>query len=141
MGPRRRSREFALQMAFQKEFTPELSYKEILQNYVQSFPLQEDILDYGSQLIYGVENNKTAIDEMIQMVSRHWKISRMAFVDLNIARIATFEMFFLEPHVPPGIAINEALEMAKRFGSEESSSFVNGLLDQMVARQRKTELP
>lgn len=132
MGPRRLSREFALQIMFQREFSPHLSAREILTTYAESFNVDPEISDYGLQLIVGVEQNKEAIDQAIQSVSRNWKITRMALVDLNISRMAVYETFHMSPPLPKGVAINEAVELAKKYGSTDSASFVNGVLDQLA---------
>lgn len=132
MGLRRRSREFALQIMFQKEFSPNLSAREILQTYTDSFKIEPEVSEYGLILIMGVDRNKSEIDSAIQSVSKNWKLSRMALVDLNIARIGVFEMLYLEPALPAAVAINEALEVAKKYGSVDSPAFVNGVLDQLT---------
>jgi len=90
------------------------------------------VIDYADLLINGVKNNREKIDEAIQGVSSHWKVSRMAIVDRNILRMATFEMRFMQDVLKPNIVINEAVELAKKYGNTDSSSFVNGLLDQLA---------
>jgi N utilization substance protein B len=85
--------------------------------------------------VQGVQSHKEKIDQILQSSSNHWKIDRMSTVDRNILRIATFEMHFASEPVKPSITINEAIEISKKYGTSESSSFVNGLLDQ-VAKYR-----
>jgi N utilization substance protein B len=77
------------------------------------------------------------VDEKIQEASRHWKIDRMGGVDRNILRISVFEMMFASEMIEPKVAINEAIEVAKLFGSQESAAFVNGILDQVVRNERR----
>lgn len=126
---RRQSRELALQILFQIEFAPQIEYAEFLEVFEQSLP--SEAIDYADLLINGVKSNKSAIDQLIQSSSQHWKVERMALVDRNIIRMSIFEMKFMSDPLKPSIAINEAVELAKKYGSTESGAFVNGLLDQV----------
>jgi N utilization substance protein B len=127
---RQQSRELALQILFQIEFAPQIEYAEFLEVFEQSF--NQDVIDYADLLINGVKNNLEKIDAAIQGASSHWKISRMAIVDRNILRMAVFEMKFMSDALKPNIVINEAVNLAKKYGTSESSSFVNGILDQLA---------
>jgi N utilization substance protein B len=127
---RHQSRELALQILFQIEFAPQIEYAEFLEVFEQSFA--QDVIDYADLLINGVKNNAEKIDAMIQSASSHWKVSRMAIVDRNILRMAAFEMRLMQDALKPNIVINEAVELAKKYGTAESSSFVNGILDQLA---------
>ncbi len=126
---RRQARELALQLLFQTEFAPQISYQTFLDVFEQS--VDPEVTDYADQLIKGVQKNKEAIDAKIQASSAHWKVERMATIDRNILRIAVFEMKFAADPIKENIAINEAVEIAKKYGTTESASFVNGLLDQV----------
>ncbi len=137
MGPRRRSRELALQMLFQSEFTLKLSPAEMLQRFAEDAVLEEDVLAYADIITNGIFNSKEQLDQEIQAASRSWKLARMALVDLNVMRIAVFEMKFLQPPVPPNAAINEAIDIAKKYGSSDSGGFVNGILDQIAKGLRE----
>lgn len=130
---RRDSREIALQALFQCEFSGPISFSDFLGLYEEKAP--QDVLSYSQELIEGVLAHKETIDQLIQGASRHWKLQRIALVDKNILRIAIFEMKFASTHLKPSIAIDEAVEIAKKYGSTDSGAFVNGLLDQ-VARQK-----
>lgn len=127
---RHQSRELALQILFQIEFAPQIQYAEFLEVFEQSF--SQDIIDYADLLINGVKSNKEQIDSAIQTVSQHWKVARMAIVDRNILRMAYFEMVLMSDALKPNIVINEAVELAKKYGTTESSSFINGILDQLA---------
>ena len=131
---RRQSREIALQILFQIEFAPQISFNEMLSLFEEK--KDSTLIKYADEIIRGVQVNKENIDKKIQEASRHWKIERMAGVDRNILRIAVFEMFHAPELIEHKIAINEAIEIAKIFGSQESASFVNGLLDQIVRNER-----
>ena len=138
-GVRRRSREMALQMLFQTEFSqqgPASDRAAILKRFVGDFAVESDVADYGGRLFLGVSDKCQEIDGIIQSCSAHWKVSRMGLVDVSVMRIAVFEMRFLEPRLSPKIAIDEAIELAKRFGSTESGAFVNGILDQVAKVER-----
>lgn len=126
---RRQARELALQLLFQTEFAPQISYQTFLDVFEHS--VETDITEYAQLLIQGVQDNKAAIDGKIQASSAHWKVERMATIDRNILRIAVFEMKFATEPIKENIAINEAVEIAKKYGTTESASFVNGLLDQV----------
>jgi len=87
--------------------------------------------EFGSQLVRGTASRRAEIDEAIRSVSEHWRLERMACVDRNIIRLAVFELMTL-PDVPRKVTLNEAVELAKRFGDEASPAFVNGVLDRIA---------
>ena len=126
---RRKSRELALRMLYQFE-TNNLNPERALENYCKTFPYQQDIIDYAAHLMDGVSKNCEIIDNYIRQACEHWKINRIAFVDKNIMRIGVYEMIFSED-VPPKVAIDEAIELAKKYGNEDSGNFVNGVMDRV----------
>jgi transcription antitermination protein NusB len=126
---RRTARELALQILFQTEFAPQISYSDFLGVFETT--LDKSIIEYADTLIRGVQQNTQKIDSIIQSSSANWKVERMALVDRNILRIAVYEIKVAPEPMKPNIAINEAVEVAKKFGSTESSSFINGILDQV----------
>ncbi|MNJ98422.1 hypothetical protein D3C87_161880 [compost metagenome] len=126
---RRQARELALQILFQTEFAPQISYQALLDVFEQG--VDPEVINYTDLLVTGVNGNKAAIDSKIQASSAHWKVERMATIDRNILRIAVYEMKFAQETIKENIAINEAVEIAKKFGTTDSGSFVNGLLDQV----------
>ncbi len=91
-------------------------------------PKSEDVRKYTLFLFEGTVKNLKRIDELIVKYSKNWKLSRMPVVDRNILRLAVFELLY-EDDVPPSVAINEALEIARRFSTEDSTQFINGVLD------------
>ncbi len=127
---RRQARELALQILFQIEFTPDVSVVELLDLIGASFG--KETLSYSEEIVEGVRREKETLDRKIQSFSSHWKIDRMALVDRNLLRMAVFEMTLANEKLKPSIVINEAIELAKKFGSSDSSSFVNGILDQIA---------
>lgn len=126
----------ALQLLFQTEFVPNgfqpANADEMLKRFIADFEIEGEVADYGAVLFRGVAVRMKEIDAIIQSNSAHWKVSRMGLVDLSVMRIAVFEMKFLEPALNPKIAIDEAIELAKKYGSTDSGSFVNGLLDNVA---------
>lgn len=126
---RSQSREIALQILFQTEFAPQIQYSEFLEVFEQT--IDQPILDYADMLISGVKANQEKIDSLLTSTSNNWSIKRMALVDRNILRLATFEMRIMPEPLKPSIAINEAVELAKKYSTTESASFVNGILDQV----------
>lgn len=132
IGTRRQSRELALQVLFQQEFAPRQNVEVGLGLVRNSFDAPPDVYQYALELLKGVEERRADIDGLIQKSSAHWTLKRMALVDLNIMRLAVFEMKYASEAVPPAVGINEAVEISKKFGTIDSAAFVNGLLDQIV---------
>ncbi len=132
---RRQSREIALQILFQTEYAPQISIGDLVA--IHGAKMEATVVSYADQIIRGVTAHKESLDKKIQEASRHWKIDRMGGVDRNLLRIALFEIFHATEMIEPKIAINEAIEVAKIFGSQESPSFVNGILDQVVRNERR----
>lgn len=128
-NPKRQARELALQILFQTEFTTPVPYQDFLGLFESK--VESEVLEYADDLIRGVKARSQEIDSVIQSASQRWKIDRMAMVDRNLLRMAVFEMKFLPSPLKPSIVINEAVDLAKKFGTNESGAFVNGILDQI----------
>lgn len=133
MGTRRKSREIALQALYQADMTAR-SAAETLPLLCANFEVSRKALPYGEELLAGVAANQAAIDETITASAAHWRLDRMSVIDRNIMRIAVYEFRFRDD-VPAGVAINEAIELAKRFGADDSPSFINGILDAIRKNQ------
>lgn len=127
MGNRRRSRELAMQALFYVDMRQNKS-EEILDLYLQSFTPSKKVLPFFLELVNGVIREKDQIDTMIERFSSNWKMSRMSCVDRNIMRIAVYEMLYCSD-IPLKVSINEAIDVGKKFGTEESGAFINGILD------------
>lgn len=127
---RRKSRELALKMLYQMELNRG-NPDGALERYVKIFPYQEDIVAYTRFLLSGVTKEQVALDRFIVTASDNWKLSRITYVDKNILRLAIYEMLY-SSDVPPKVAIDEALELAKKFGAEDSKDFINGILDRIL---------
>jgi N utilization substance protein B len=124
---RRQAREMALQILFSSEFTSHITLNQLMN--VFDSQVDQETKDYAETLISGVRDNAEKINQMIQQSSRHWKIDRMPTVDRNILRICVYEMMISPNPLKENIAIDEAIELAKKYGTTDSSSFVNGVLD------------
>ena len=127
MGRRRKAREETLRILFRLEFE-NTQVEKTLNQYWENKKASEEIKEYSNWLVNGIISNQTKIDNIIQQVSEHWRISRMAVVDRNILRMAVFELVY-EENIAPAIVINEAIEIAKKYSGDEASTFVNGILD------------
>ncbi len=126
----------ALQLLYQREVTGE-SIATILEN--QSYSTENGQPgEFCRTLALGVEAQVDELDATLGEISEHWAVSRMPLVDRNILRIATFELLHA-PDVPASVAINEAVELAKVYGGDDSSKFVNGVLGRVAERSRDGE--
>ena len=134
MGVRRQAREAALQAVFRCDFLNEWEI-DAIRFCFEHFGISETAEPFAVRLCEGVLDNFVQIDSKLTCASENWSLSRMARVDRSILRIATYEIAFLD-EVPVNVAINEAIEVAKRFGSEESPVFVNGVLDKVASTYR-----
>ena len=131
MLERTRARRQALQILYQRDITGE-NVNRILG--LKTYSVEDGEPDeYCRELVAGVEKYLIGLDEMIGEVSENWAVSRMPFVDRNILRIATYEILY-DAEVPPSVAINEAVELAKVYGGEDSSKFVNGVLGKIALK-------
>jgi len=132
MGRRRKARENALQILFQLEFNkPQI--EKVIDQFWKEKKASEEIRDYSNWLVKGIVSHQPEIDNLIQSLSDHWRLSRMAHVDRNILRIAVFE-FLYEKNIAAAIIINEAIEIAKKYSSDEAAAFINGILDAIRKR-------
>jgi transcription antitermination protein NusB len=136
MGSRRKAREAAVQVLYQIDLTGE-DPERALELYFEHLTATEDAREFAGELVRGCVVHRDVIDAKIRDVSRHWRLERMARVDRNILRLSTFELLFL-PDVPRKVTLNEAVELAKRFGDEDSPAFVNGVLDRIASDLAKS---
>jgi N utilization substance protein B len=134
MGTRRISREAALQFLYQEDFTitPDQQFGydlvERFDLFCALYQVNKKARSYALVLLQGITDNLEQVDGMIAEAASNWRLARIAATDRNLLRIAVFEMLKMED-VPPQVAINEALEIAKRFAGEDSPKFINGVLD------------
>lgn len=127
MGKRRRARECALQMLFQIDLIG-VEPAEVYAQFWDEHDTEDDVRAFTQELVDGVCSTREQLDARITEISERWRIERMAVVDRNVLRMALYEMN-RQPETPTAVVIDEAIEVARRFGSEESARFVNGVLD------------
>jgi N utilization substance protein B len=129
---RTKARERALQALYQIDVAA-TDIDEGLSRFWRSFePVEKEVREMAEALVRGVAEHRREIDEAIEGVSINWRLDRMAKVDRNILRLAVYELE-RRPDVPVKVAINEAIELGKKYGSESSAAFVNGVLDRIAA--------
>jgi N utilization substance protein B len=127
---RRQAREFALQILYQHSAGAEPLETSIAAFWESQGAAQPDIRSFAEELVRGAERNRASIDERIRDASENWDPSRMAAIDRAILRLAIFELLHRED-IPPKVSMNEYIEIAKKFSTEDSGSFVNGILDRI----------
>jgi N utilization substance protein B len=135
MGKRRKARESTLQILFQLEFN-DSDAEKAFQLFWKDKKATKEVKEYCRWLIKGVISHQESIDRSIQSVSEHWRLSRMPVVDRNILRMAVFELLY-EEDVAPAVIINEAIEIAKKYSSEQAAMFINGVLDTLRKNANK----
>ena len=139
MGLRREARELALQMLYALDSNSSVGVRETLQIFrEEQVEITGRVREFAEGLVQGVQAERAVIDEAIRARSKNWSLSRMPRVDLNVMRLAAYELMF-RPDIPKKVSINEAIEIVRRFGDKESPAFVNGILDEIEACA-KTEL-
>ncbi|HKX26293.1 MAG TPA: transcription antitermination factor NusB [Blastocatellia bacterium] len=137
MGARRRARECALQMLFSYDVARP-SIEELLETYWgEMAEAAEEVRNFANELAVGTIKHLDEIDERIRLRTEHWRIPRMAIVDRNLLRMAVYE-FLHQSNTPKTVAINEALEIARRFSTSEATQFINGILD-AIKRDLETQ--
>ncbi|MCY4321885.1 MAG: transcription antitermination factor NusB [Bdellovibrionaceae bacterium] len=129
---RRRLRTVVFQTLYESEFG-NTSFNTLLDKKFFSKNLNSSDSNFVKNYLKGIKKHRACLDETINRYSKNWKINRMSLVDLNIIRLAIFEMLFC-PEIPDKVALNEALELAKQFGEKNSSGFINGILNQIIQK-------
>jgi transcription antitermination factor NusB len=129
---RRKAREVAMQFLFQIDITrQERIDTDQIDDFLNEQNLSGDARYFAYDLISGAVDYKEKIDEKLRKVAQHWSLSRMAVVDRNILRFATYELLYRDD-IPSKVTINEAIEMAKKYSTVDSGSFINGILDRIA---------
>lgn len=135
ISSRRKARELAMQTLFFLDMggvAPEAAVAMFCQNFNPS----PKSMPFYTTLVEGVILRKAQIDALIERFSSNWKLSRMSGVDRNVLRVAVYEMLFCDD-IPPKVSINEAIDVGKKYGSEESGAFINGILDSIHLALKK----
>ena len=137
MRKRTQARDWALKILYQTDITsrPVERSAEIFFSQEENQDQEAEIVEFCKRLVFGVHQNLPAIDAKISQYATNWQLKRMAIIDKNILRLGVFELQYASD-IPPKVAINEAIELAKKYGDLESSKFINGILDKI----HKTEV-
>ena len=133
MKKRTRAREIALQFLYQLDLRGDDLLEEA-RGFIKSEERDAETARFALRLVQGTFEHKEAIDRVIQAVAQNWNISRMAVVDRNVLRLATYELLHCDD-IPPKVAINEAIELGKRYSTQNSGAFINGILDKIMNRK------
>jgi len=136
MGRRTQAREVVLQMLFQLDMNADVE-ADVVRGMIQQRVEDEASRDFAWKLFAGVMERRAQIDETLIKLAENWKLDRMATTDRNVLRLGAFELLFMD--TPPKVAMDEAIELAKRFGAGQSSQFVNGILDRLHAESGSQE--
>ncbi|MBI1900889.1 MAG: transcription antitermination factor NusB [Planctomycetia bacterium] len=134
MTRRSRAREVALQVLYQDDLNPggDLADRE---EFVRRRLQADELIELARSLIAGVRRNRQELDDLLGRTADNWSLSRMAATDRNVLRLGAYEILFTD--TPDRVAINEAVELAKRYGTKNSAQFVNGILDRFLAGHRE----
>ncbi len=138
MGNRRKSRELAMQALFYMDMG-QGDPKELLERFCNNFTPSKKALPFFLMLVKGVVQAGPEIDAIIERFSANWKLSRMSCVDRNVMRIAVYELLCCHD-IPSKVSINEAIDVGKKFGTDESGAFINGILDSIRIALEKKEI-
>lgn len=138
---RRRSRQAALQVLYAADLAggglePEAAVEQAFDALGEHFELAEGARAFAKELVVGVASRRSELDAALRSVARNWRLERMAAVDRNVLRLGAFEL--LHGDAPPQVVLDEVVELARRFGGEESPRFVNGILDALARRIRES---
>jgi N utilization substance protein B len=129
LGARRRAREIAVQFLYQMEVNP-LEPHEAVESFRQNVSASRQVKEFAARIVEGVQYHREEIDRLIEKHSEHWRLKRIDRVDKNILRMGVFELLYCDD-IPVKVALNEAIDLGKKFGTEESGAFINGILDKI----------
>ena len=130
-----RKRTLARELALQFLYMLDLRHgegRESFERFARDFSKEDEVLEFAKRLVDGVEVEKVSLDERIQAAAKNWQLSRMAVIDRNVLRMAVYELLRCTD-VPPKVAINEAIDLGKKYSTEHSGAFINGVLDKVRA--------
>jgi N utilization substance protein B len=130
MGKRRKARELAVCLLYQLEFHPGRS-AEAVEIFWAHHPTSAEGKEFAQSLVMGVRENLDQIDSLIRRFAEHWSLNRIALVEKNILRLGIYELLFRED-IPRKVTVNEAIGIAKHYGSADAGKFINGILDRVM---------
>jgi N utilization substance protein B len=129
LGARRKARELALQMLYQMEVNPG-ALEAALELFWKGLSASQQVKEFVNRIVQGVHAKQAEIDRLLAKHSEHWRLDRMDMVDKSILRMGVFEIMYCAD-IPVKVAMNEAVDLGKKFGAEESGAFINGILDKI----------
>lgn len=133
MSRRSRAREVVLQVLYREDLNPQRDF-DSMQDFIKGRLHEEvDLVTFALSLVTGVLRNRAELDQLLEQRAEHWSLDRMAVTDRNVLRLGAFEILYTQ--TPGRVVINEAVELARRFGTQQSSQFVNGILDRFLQKQ------
>jgi N utilization substance protein B len=135
---RRKAREHALQILFQLDIRKEKPSAAVLKHFRAEYDPDEEVKGFAEEIVKGTYKYLPKINDLIHQCAKNWSIDRMAVVDRNVLRMAIYEILY-RMDIPTSVTINEAIEIAKKFGTDESGAFVNGILDRVARQTGKLE--
>ena len=133
MGTRRKSRELALQALYQGELTGQNGILDF-EGFCAHFQVNKKSIPYAKKLVDGIQEKGEVLNQLISKYAENWRLERMSLIDRNILRLAVYEVHY-QDDVPASVAINEAVEIAKRYSTDDSGPFINGILDAMAKEE------
>ncbi|MFT5301321.1 MAG: N utilization substance protein B [Mariniblastus sp.] len=133
MSRRSRAREIVLQVLYQDDLNSDQPEDVRLRFINSRLNYDRALIQFAEQLLSGVRSHQNSVDEKLEEIARNWRLSRMAATDRNVLRLGAYEILFSD--TPDRVAINEAIELAKRYGTNNSSQFVNGVLDRLMSNK------
>lgn len=134
MSRRSRAREVVLQILYQDDLNPGRMLSNDEEFIARRLQRNSGLIDFAQDLIAGVRRNRPELDELLGQRTKNWSLARMAATDRNVLRLGAYEILYAE--TPDRVAVNEAVELAKRYGSKQSAQFVNGILDRLMHDDR-----
>ena len=135
---RRKAREHALQILYQLDIKKERPSSSVLKNFWIEYNPDEEVKLFAEEIVKGTFKHLAKINQLIHKCAKNWSLDRMAVVDRNVLRMAVYEILY-RLDIPTSVTINEAIEIAKKYGTDESGSFVNGILDSIARMTGKLD--
>lgn len=136
MRNRTKAREYALQILYAIDIKKDDPKDCVEQFWEGSDESSDQVKSFSNEIVLGVSEHRKEIDSLISKYATNWELDRMAVIDRNVLRLATYELLFIED-IPPKVSINEAIDIAKKFGGNDSGKFVNGVLDKINKTESK----
>ncbi len=135
---RRKAREYALQILFQLDIRKEKPSAAVLRSFWAEYDPDAEVKAFAEEIVKGTIKHRTKIDNHLHQCAKNWSLDRMAVVDRNVLRMAVYELLY-RMDIPTSVTINEAIEVAKKYGADDSGAFVNGILDRVARMTGKLD--